>query len=340
VVRSARRRCGGAYARWQDLLDRDDVPGLAAFAASPDALGFRSGLVTAMGRDLFKAKEYRACQAYLRAAVDRYPQDDWLRIQLAFACSMVVPPDHAEALRHHSAASALRPDRAVFVSMVAKAYADLGAHDQAIAAYRKAGAMSASSAGTNHYYLGQALSLKKDWEAAIAAFRASIPLLTEPGERSLVPEAYYALGRALAEAGRHAEALAETLKALQEDPTLAENPFHYFRYNAACFAMNCANGMGTNTPAPAERTAYRKQALELLTAELAFLRKRAAVDRAFARKKTEWWFGDADLASVREPAALEKLPPDEREAWRKLWADVRELRDRSAPQADRRPVPK
>ena len=44
--------------------------------------------------------------------------------------------------------------------------------------------------------------------------------------------------------------------------------------------------------------------------------------------------GDADWASVRDPTALEKLPPEEREAWRKLWADVRDLRDRSAPQAD------
>jgi hypothetical protein len=28
---------------------------------------------------------------------------------------------------------------------------------------------------------------------------------------------------------------------------------------------------------------------------------------------------------VRDPKALEKLPADERDAWRKLWADVAEL---------------
>src|SRR5262249_11680108 len=145
---------------------------------------------------------------------------------------------------------------------------------------------------------------------------------------------YFALGVVLKRAGRHAEALQETLTALQQDPTLAENPQHHFRYNAACFAMNCANDKGINIPAPAERTAYRKQALDLLTAELAWNRKRVGADRAFAHQNMEWWLGDADWASVRDPTALEKLPPDEREAWRKLWADARELHDRSAPQAD------
>ena len=122
------------------------------------------------------------------------------------------------------------------------------------------------------------------------------------------------------------------LTALQQDPTLAESPHDYFRFNAACFAMNCADGKGINSPSPAERTAYRKQALDLLTADLAWNRKRAAADRAFAHRRMQLWLGDEDLASVRDPAGMDALPQDEREAWRKLWADVRELRDRSAPQ--------
>jgi tetratricopeptide (TPR) repeat protein len=334
VVRSARRRCGGAYAHWQDLLDRDDVPGLAAFAASPDALGFRSGLVAALGWDLFRAREYRACQAYLRAAVDRYPQDDWLRLELAFACTMVVPPDHAEALRHHSAASALRPDRASLLSMVAKAYADLGAYDQAIAACRKAIAMSPSSTGSTYFVMGQALSKKKDWDAAIAALREAIRVLPEQQGEMDMPHAYSDLCLALAGAGRHAEALRETLAALHRDPALAKDPLSHLCYNAACSAMICADGKGISPPAPAERAAYRKQALELLTAELAAIRRLAATDHAYVHRVTKLWLSDPDLASGRDPTAVELLPPEEREAWRKLWADVRELRDRSAPQAD------
>jgi hypothetical protein len=39
-------------------------------------------------------------------------------------------------------------------------------------------------------------------------------------------------------------------------------------------------------------------------------------------QKVQQWQRDPDLASVREAAALAKLPAEEREAWQKLWADV------------------
>ena len=149
-----------------------------------------------------------------------------------------------------------------------------------------------------------------------------------------VPSAYLALGTALAGAGRHAEGLKEMLTALQQDPTLAEDPRYDFRYNAACLAMNCADGKGANAPAPAERVAYRKQALGLLAADLAAIRKLLATDRAFIHRTMHHWLGDPDLASGRDPTAVERLPSDASEAWRKLWADVRELRDHSTPQED------
>ncbi len=36
------------------------------------------------------------------------------------------------------------------------------------------------------------------------------------------------------------------------------------------------------------------------------------------------WQDDPDLAAVRDAAALDKLPPDERDDWKKLWAEVDE----------------
>src|SRR5262249_37741333 len=84
------------------------------------------------------------------------------------------------------------------------------------------------------------------------------------------------------------------------------------------FAMNCADGKGTDVPAPSERPAYRRLALDLLTAELAATRRLAAADRAFAHRSMQWWLGDKDLASVHDPKAVERLPQDERDAWAKL----------------------
>jgi hypothetical protein len=34
------------------------------------------------------------------------------------------------------------------------------------------------------------------------------------------------------------------------------------------------------------------------------------------------WQLDSDLTSVRDSKALEPLPPEERDAWQKLWKDV------------------
>jgi tetratricopeptide (TPR) repeat protein len=259
-----------------------------------------------------------------------------LHNDLARACELMAPPNHAEALRHCAAASALQPDCAWFLVTVASNYALLGAYDQAIEGYRKVIAISPFYTAHAHLWMGEALSKKKEWRAAIAALREAIRLMQERRFQMMLPSAHLALGRALAGAGQHADGLQEMLTALQQKPILAEDPRSALRYNAACLAMNCADGKGMNTPAPAERTAYRKQALGLLTTELAAIRKLKATDRAFVHRMMQHWLRDADLASGRDPPAVELMPPDERDAWRKLWADVRELRDRSAPQADPR----
>jgi tetratricopeptide (TPR) repeat protein len=378
VTRSARQLSGGAYARWQELLDRHDVPGLVAFADSPDGLVFRSTLVGGLERDLAQAGAALARRAYLRAAVDRYPDDPWLHHNLALACRGVKPPAHAEALRHFSAASALLPDSAWFHLKLGDQYAELGAYDQAIAAYRKVMSMSSSAvyAVDAQRRMSEALLKKRDWEGAIAAFRELIRLPPEGLAKIHLLSAYVNLGAALVAAGRPAEAddasrealrlklvpdepswlasfgpalaivglpaeaLRRTRASLGLNPALAEDPRNYLRYNVACFALNCADCKGTDVPAPSERPAYRAQALDLLTTELAAIQKLTASDRAFVHMRMQWWLKDPDLASVRGPAGVDGLPPDEREAWRKLWAEIRELRDSSAPQPDPRRMSK
>jgi hypothetical protein len=97
--------------------------------------------------------------------------------------------------------------------------------------------------------------------------------------------------------------------------------------------MNCADGLGVNAPPPTERPAYRKQALEFLTTHLAAVRKLAATDRALVHRHTRRWLEDKDFASVRGAEKIARLPTDERDAWNKLWADVRALRDQTAPRS-------
>jgi serine/threonine-protein kinase len=331
VIRSVRQQSGGAYARWQQLLDGKDVPGLVAFAASPDWLSFRSMLIDALFRDLRDAKQAAAGRTFARAALDSYPHDFWLHYDLADLCRQMEPPEYAEALRHSAAATVQRPDSAVFHLQLGDCYAGLGSYEQAFASYRKAIELG-RGAVAGYVHMGHVLAKKQDWDGAIAVVQKAIRLRPKDGL------AHAEQAQILAGAGKHVDALRATLAVLRQHPDLAEAPGYFFRYNAACYAVNCADGLGSNPPPQAERPAYRQQALALLTTELAARRKLAAANPTHVRWFMQNWLADKDLASVRESTALSLLPEDERDAWDKLWTEVRILRDQTAPPTSPPPV--
>src|SRR5206468_3854409 len=84
-----------------------------------------------------------------------------------------------------------------------------------------------------------------------------------------------------------------------------------------------------HSTATTPRAAPRWQALRWLHADLALYtklaeRKEPATKQAL-RQRLAHWQQDADLASLRDQAALDKLPDDERTEWRQLWAEVAAL---------------
>src|SRR5262249_493881 len=109
--------------------------------------------------------------------------------------------------------------------------------------------------------------------------------------------------------------------ALADKPALADDREEGHRYNAACFAALAAAGQGKDADrlTNQERAELRKQALQWLRDELAAWGKQLDRDAPKARPKVQevmtHWKKDADLAGVRDPGALEKLSPDERDAW-------------------------
>jgi tetratricopeptide (TPR) repeat protein len=323
IASAVRRLSGGAYSRWQDLLDRKDVAGLIAFAMSPDGLTFPPSLVGALGRDLSDTERFPACLTYLRAATDRYPQDAWLHYQLFYVAShQSEPAEPREALRHIAAACVLRPDSALFHLRLSECYSALGAYDLAVAALRKSIALYPKS-GLAYQYMGRALAKKKDEKGAMEAFQEAFRLA--PNEP--LPIRSFATG--LVALGRPVEAVRALLDALGRFPSQADDPRLYLRYNAACYAMNCADGKGSSPVPLAERQSFRKQALDLLAADLAALAKLAASDRVFVRQALRLWLKDGDLESVRPPRTAD-LPPKEREGWEELWARVKSLSDSTA----------
>jgi serine/threonine-protein kinase len=113
--------------------------------------------------------------------------------------------------------------------------------------------------------------------------------------------------------------------AFAADPKLAEDLKAETRYRAArCAAVagsgSGADGAGLSEP---ERARWRKQARQWLRLDLAAWTKRLETakptDRAEVRKTLARWREDPDLAGLRDPSALEKLPPAERQECLALW---------------------
>lgn len=113
-----------------------------------------------------------------------------------------------------------------------------------------------------------------------------------------------------------------------DKPELAHNFEAGHRYNAACAAALAGSGRGQDAASLDEgkRVAWRRQALEWLSADLSHWAEQAeskSLDsRIVVMRTLEHWHDDPDLAGVRGQAVLAKLPEAERQDWRKLWADV------------------
>jgi serine/threonine-protein kinase len=117
-------------------------------------------------------------------------------------------------------------------------------------------------------------------------------------------------------------------EALVESPALADDRQNSWRYDAACTAALAGCGQGKDVPPPDEaaRGMLRGQARAWLQAELAAWTKRLEIEpargRAQIRKTLPYWRQDPDLAGIRDPEALAKLPAEEQQGWRALWTDV------------------
>jgi len=117
-------------------------------------------------------------------------------------------------------------------------------------------------------------------------------------------------------------------EAFQAQPKLAEDMQAQNRYNAACAAALAGSGQGKDDPPldDAAKARWRKQAVDWLKADLAAWSKLLGSGPPQARQSIpqtlQHWKADADLAGLRDQAALAKLPADEQKACRAVWAEV------------------
>jgi tetratricopeptide (TPR) repeat protein len=127
---------------------------------------------------------------------------------------------------------------------------------------------------------------------------------------------------------RYTDAARFFADAFKAQPKLADDLQAGHRYNAACVAALAAGGQGEDAARPddKERARLRQQALGWLRADLDLWGKQAEggtpQTRALVQQALRHWQEDADLAGLRDAAALAKLPEAERAEWQKLWADA------------------
>jgi tetratricopeptide (TPR) repeat protein/tRNA A-37 threonylcarbamoyl transferase component Bud32 len=139
----------------------------------------------------------------------------------------------------------------------------------------------------------------------------------------------------LAEVCRHKQRFAAAVRFYRE--AFAEEPkweaLH--RYSAARVAVlaGCGRGQDAAQLKPEQKADLRRQALSWLRAALdlaaPYLNQGTPQARHGVHQACRLWQRSPDLAGVRDAAGLARLPEAEREAWRKLWADVAQLVQRT-----------
>jgi serine/threonine-protein kinase len=271
----------------------------------------------------------------------------------------------AEAIAEHREAIRLKPDLAFAHSNLGYALEFQGNLAEAVAECREAIRLKPDHV-VAHSNLAWALESQGDLDGALAELRAARDRAGPEPERRLpgiglrvaAVERKVRLRDRLADVltgrdrpsgpaegvefavlayqrGAHAPAARLYAQALAADPKLADDRAAQHRYNAACVAALAGCGQGRDDPPldEAARADLRKQALGWLRAELAaWVRTLDAADptsRAGVARTLQHWKKDSDLAGVRDPEALARLPEVERKEWPSLWADVDRLLQRA-----------
>jgi len=276
-----------------------------------------------LGLALRGLKKLEEAEAAFRKAIQLQPNDPQVYYNLGHALREQNKLEEVEAA--YRRAIELKPDFPEAYNNLGLALRKQNKLEEAVAAYRMADQLlpKHSIIRYNLSLAERLLQLERKLDACLAGREQP----ANPKEAAEL--ASCAAGREL-----FRSALRFYTDALKQDPKLTDNLQASHRYHAACSAALAAAGKGRDAESIAvtERASLRQQALECLRANLkaySTLLDKDGKAWPVIQQKLAHWHEDADLASVRGAAAIDKLPEAEREAWRKLWADVAALLKRT-----------
>jgi tetratricopeptide (TPR) repeat protein len=232
-----------------------------------------------------------------------------------------------EAVEEFRKAVALDPKGVQFQGTLGHALMEQGRYDEAEASMRRA--LEVLPAGPGRTLL----SIQLERCQRLQTLEQNLPAALEgpsgrwgPGERLEAAE----LCRQ-PRVRRYAAAARLYAAALAAEPPRPDGRRLPFRYEAACAAVLAGLGEGVDAANldEKEKATLRDQGLQWLRTEITSLtgelRSGRYAERVAAQRALRRWQQSADLAGVRDPAALAKLPAAERAAWQELWESVRQL---------------
>jgi tetratricopeptide (TPR) repeat protein len=228
-----------------------------------------------------------------------------------------------EAIDHLQQALSVEPRSALGHQNLGTALLNKGRVDEAIGHFHESMQLDPKPSAVAHANLARALHAKGRAGEAIEHYRHALRI--EPKSAVI----HNNFGVALRDVGRLEEAIDHLRQAVRlegKTSVLALNQLIPTIYAAACAAVRAAAGQGSENGrrGEPERAAKRRQAMDRLRDSLELFAKLRNDGKVGSWWLTTWQT-DPTLASVRDPAALAKLPDSEREEWRRLWADVAAL---------------
>ena len=273
-----------------------------------------------LGTVLVVQGRHREAEAAFREAVALEPEDYEVHINLG--ASLLEQKNYGAAEASFRKAAALKPRDGMAYRNLGYALLRQARFDEASAALKKVGALLPAEAPVRQ----SARRLEQLCER-LAALDSRFAAILRGEEKLAGAVEQLQFAELCLFKKYHAAACRFYLAAFAAGPRLAEyvpGP----RYDAATAAALAGSGQGKDA-APLddkERARWRRQALAWLRQDLAWwdrvLRQANARVLTLARRALWHWQADDDLAGLREPDALAKLPPDERADCLAFWKEV------------------
>jgi tetratricopeptide (TPR) repeat protein len=341
--------------RLREALERGQRAYLKELAASDEIDSFPPSTALLLVSALARADARKSALEVLRKAQQQHPDDVWINMALAEILS-AEPATRAEAIGFYRAALACRPESFAIHFILGHALQQQGKPRQAAEVFRRATQLRPDSAWA-HLLLGGALVDRGKLPEALAEFRRAVqlkPAFDPPAQpdadsfrqlerlvemddklpavlRGQIQPRDAAERADLAFACRFRELEAASARLYGEAFALQPALARQHRYYAAWAAVLAGTGKGKDAGGLDERdrARLRGQAVAWLRGELDDWRRRLekgpAEDRAEVLQRMNCWLRDPDLACVRDPEALGRLPAAERREWEEVWRDLREL---------------